>query len=652
MTLLHTRRISLLLCAILTLTVFSVSAQVDNPYFMNGNATQDNCNCYTLTKDFNNQSGSVWNIYKIDLNQPIDFKFSVNLGSTDQGGADGIVFVLQPISTNIGSMGGGLGFQGVTPSIGITIDTWQNTDNNDPVYDHIAIQRNGDLNHSGNNNLAGPVTALSGNDNIEDGRWHLLHIQWDPQTKILKASMNGVERVTTTIDLIKDVFNNDPMVFWGFTGSTGGARNLQRFCTALNPGIKSLSGIETCFGKPVNFKDSSSSFGSIVKWFWDLGDGTKDTVQNPPPHLYQAPGIYDVKLNILGNNGCLSDTFTMKVTIGSDPFAKIGYLPSEICEGDPVNLLDSSSVEYGTVNKWQWNVGGTVLTGRNPVLPSGLPPGNTIVSLEVQTVEGCISPVTTISIPVKPKPAVEFSNSLVCAGEEITLTATSQTQGIPISGWIWDLGDGSKDSSGNIINHTYAAGGTYTVNLQGVAQNGCSSPVVSRAVEVYQTNAFAGNDTIVAGGQPFTLQGSGGVLYSWSPPFGLSDPSVANPVAILQDNAEYILTASTPAGCETKDTVRIRVFKGPEIYVPTAFTPNGDGLNDVLKVLPVGVTLEFFRIYDRWGKLIFSTSDHNLGWDGKISGQTPSTGNYIWIVRGKDFSNNLITKKGLVTLIR
>ena len=98
-------------------------SQTTNPYFINGNAYQENCNCYTLTPDINTQSGSLWNINKIDLNQSFDYSFNVNLGCTDALGADGIVFVLQPINVNIGTSGGGLGYQGVTPSIGIAIDT-------------------------------------------------------------------------------------------------------------------------------------------------------------------------------------------------------------------------------------------------------------------------------------------------------------------------------------------------------------------------------------------------------------------------------------------------------------------------------------------------------------------------------------------------
>ncbi len=87
-------------------------------------------------------------------------------------GADGIVFVLQPISTSIGSTGGGLGFEGITPSVGVTLDTWQNTNNTDPAYDHVAIQINGDLNHTSANNLAGPVAISALTNDVEDCKWH------------------------------------------------------------------------------------------------------------------------------------------------------------------------------------------------------------------------------------------------------------------------------------------------------------------------------------------------------------------------------------------------------------------------------------------------------------------------------------------------
>src|SRR5690606_30303434 len=120
---------------------------------------------------------------------------------------------------------------------------------------------------------------------------------------------------------------NDPLVFWGFTGATGAANNHQRVCTSLNPAFTLPEDQITCFPEPILFIDSSYSFGTIEKWFWDFGDGTSSTLQNPPLHYFPEPGEYEVKLAILGNDGCISDTITRKVVAGSIPSAKFAYNP-------------------------------------------------------------------------------------------------------------------------------------------------------------------------------------------------------------------------------------------------------------------------------------------------------------------------------------
>ncbi|HEY6082616.1 MAG TPA: L-type lectin-domain containing protein, partial [Chitinophagaceae bacterium] len=134
------------LIALFSCFPFFLYAQVNDPYVLNGEASQNDCNCYTLTRNENFVSGSVWNKNKISLNQPFNYYFNIYLGC-DAHGADGIVFILQPVSTSLGAVGGGLGFQGIRPSVGVTIDTYQNLSDNDPAYDHIAIQTNGVIRH-------------------------------------------------------------------------------------------------------------------------------------------------------------------------------------------------------------------------------------------------------------------------------------------------------------------------------------------------------------------------------------------------------------------------------------------------------------------------------------------------------------------------
>jgi gliding motility-associated-like protein len=361
-----------------------------------------------------------------------------------------------------------------------------------------------------------------------------------------------------------------------------------------------------------------------------------------------------VKLNILGNNGCLSDTLRQEVVVGSDPFARIKWSPDPVCENAPLQLRDSSLVKYGTVNQWNWNVGGVTFTTRDPVIPGGLPAGPNRVSLNVRTLEGCISPVETVQVNVLPLPVVDLSVGPkdICAGGTTTLTGTNRTPSMQMDRWIWSLGDGRTDSSGQVLSPSYADPGIYRVTLQGRASNGCYAVLKSDSVHVFTTNAFAGNDTTIAAGLPFRLNGTGGVSYSWSPPFGLSDPNIADPIATLDKETEFELTATSPAGCSTTDKIRIRVFKGPEIYVPTAFTPNGDGLNDVLKVLPIGVNLTYFRVFDSWGNLVFSTTDYRSGWDGTQRNRPMPSGVYVWMTAGTESGGKTIFKKGTLQLMR
>ena len=639
------------LCLLLSLVSARAGyGQNSTPYHINGNASQENCNCYTLTPDVLNQSGSVWNINKINLTQSFDYKFEVFLGCTDAGGADGIAFVLQPVSTSIGTVGGGIGYQGVSPSVGVVLDTWQNTNNNDPSYDHITIHTNGSIDHTGPATTAGPVTALSGNDNIEDCKWHSLRITWDVVTKKLNAQVDGVDRVYLTSDLVQEVFAGNPEVFWGFTGSTGGSRNHQRFCTSLNPSFSIQPDQPTCFPATLEFKDSSRSFGSILKWYWDFGDGVKDSSANPPPHTYSQPGVYKTSLKILGNNGCVSEAFVHDVVIGSVPVADFNHLPALHCAGDTIQLIDSSYVQFGTINSWEWKIDGQSFSGQRPdVLQPA--PGIMPVQVTVKTKEGCEAVSAVKNIVVHPVPEIGFNvATAACINDPVWLQGENYSGNLAVTKWNWQL-DNGINKTGNNIRHQFSEKGNYQIRLTAVASNGCPSLPVVRSINIDGTKAFAGRDTVVAVNQPLQLQAAGGETYRWSPSNNLSDAFSSAPVATLQQDAVYILTASAAGGCETTDSIRIKVYKGPDFYVPSAFVPDGTGRNNRFRAIAPGMRIDFFRVYNRYGQLIFSGKAEE-GWNGEWNGRKQPTGTYVWMIKGKDYLGKEHFKKGTVTLIR
>ena len=227
------------LVLIFALSLTNLLAQ-NASYIVNGNASSMgitgpngnvNCNCFQLTPSQQAQVGSVWNENKINLNESIRIEFDIYLGNND-GGADGVVFGLQKLSTSIGVSGGGMGMQGVSPSLGVYIDTYQNTDVNDPADDHISININGNLDHNSNSNVDGPVNLA----NVEDGNWRRFIVDWNATTTTLDVFLVNTLTpiVSYTSDIVTSIFGNDSLVFWGFTGSTGNLHNVQKFCTVTD----------------------------------------------------------------------------------------------------------------------------------------------------------------------------------------------------------------------------------------------------------------------------------------------------------------------------------------------------------------------------------------------------------------------------------
>lgn len=646
---------SMFLVAALILS-YQVNAQ-PNTYILNGSAIQNSCNCYTLTPAANTQSGSVWNANKINLSVPFDFVFNVFLGCTDANGADGMVFMLQPISTNVGTTGEGMGFQGISPSIGISLDTWQNTNLNDPVYDHISIQANGVVAHG--SDMAGPIQASPTNADIEDCQWHTLRVAWDPVTQRLSTYFDGTLRLDATRDLIGTVFNNDPMVYWGFSAGTGGSNNLQQFCTALNPNFNTaVTANASCLGNPITFSNTSQSFAPIASYFWDFGDGNTSTLSSPPQHTYAAPGNYLVKLALQGLDGCNSDTLRRTIVVGDFPIAN--FTIADTCAGIAPRINELSQVTYGTLNQWNWLLDGSPISNAQFPQLSGLSSGPHTLALTATSNYGCASTLVSRNFNMSAKPSVSGSAANGCVDDMISFAGQQLDNATTIVSWNWQFGD---NNSADVQNpqHMYSSPGIYQAVVGATSSIGCVSDPFTVPVAINQIIARAGNDTIVIKDVPFQLRSGYTIFgdpnttlsYLWTPSIGLNDPTLLSPLTTLQDDREYQLTISTPEGCRAKDTVKITVFKGSAIYVPSGFTPNNDGLNERLKPYYIGITsLDYFQVFNRWGQLVFTTKDLGAGWNGVHKGLQQPSGTYVWILQATDFVGKVYKMKGTSTIVR
>jgi gliding motility-associated-like protein len=177
---------------------------------------------------------------------------------------------------------------------------------------------------------------------------------------------------------------------------------------------------------------------------------------------------------------------------------------------------------------------------------------------------------------------------------------------------------------------------------------------IIRPFTIYDNKAVAGRDTITAMNEPVQLNAHGGdnVTFTWSPAIGLNNATKENPVATLDRDQLYRLDAITDKGCDSHTRILIKRFKGPELYIPSAFTPNADGLNDVLRVFPVGIkSFSSFAVYDRYGQKMFSTTDYNEGWDGRFKGKPVNPGTYVAYATAIDYHGIPMINKVSVVII-
>jgi gliding motility-associated-like protein len=165
--------------------------------------------------------------------------------------------------------------------------------------------------------------------------------------------------------------------------------------------------------------------------------------------------------------------------------------------------------------------------------------------------------------------------------------------------------------------------------------------------------AFAGNDTNALLGKPHHMKATGGVAYEWTPTAPLDNPNIPNPTAILYNDTYFRVTVTDAAGCKGSDDVFLKVYDGPAYYLPNAFTPDNNGINDIFYPTTVGMKFtDFFMIYDRYGEIMFQTREFQKGWDGTYKGKPALMGTYVWIIKGTDEKGKVVEMRGTVTLIR
>jgi gliding motility-associated-like protein len=389
------------------------------------------------------------------------------------------------------------------------------------------------------------------------------------------------------------------------------------------------------------------------------GGSISITASGSGPLLYSIDGVHfssaaeftelqpsDYRVYTMDNVGCKSSASAEIKLVDNLSFDIIDDL--SVCESVPV-LLSIKNGKSAYTYAWSSDDGSAVGSS-----PSVTVTPNQTTHYRLNVTEGHCSASRSVLVTVLPAPIAN-------AGEDVTICSGQNAE--------------LKGSGGNTytwIPATYLSNiatatpqvvkpeATQQYSLSVGDENGCKS-IQADTVTVFVTppaKLFPGNDTIIMKNTPFQLNAtdinnSGFVSYIWTPAFGLSDATIANPVAILPSDATYTVTATTEAGCKSEGNITLKVYSGPDIYVPNAFTPNGDGLNDDFKIVAVGIkTFRSIAVFNRWGQQVYYSTDPSKGWNGFVGSKKADSGTYVWKAEGIDFNNKVIAKRGVVILIR
>ncbi len=432
-----------------------------------------------------------------------------------------------------------------------------------------------------------------------------------------------------------------------------------------------------CENDCVTFTDQSTG-SNINNWDWvfDTGGSGSATCtgctgptatfngQNPPQVCYSTAGTYTVMLTITDDNGTDDTTIVNYITVNScttGPTASFSVDNGTICENGCVNFTDLS---VGTnINNWAWSFpGGTPASFNGQTPPTICYPniGTYDVLLTVSDANGIDDTTVTAMINVidctPPTGSWFASDTLLCPGDCIDFTssyinATSYQ-------WTFTGGNPSSDTVANPTNICFDSEGTYNVQLIVNGPGGADTSTQTIVVQP-QPAVDAGFIQFVTSGVPFTVEafGTGSGSYSWTPSDNLDCPDCQSTTGVLDSTTVLWVTFTDTNGCMASDSVIIDVEYIANVGVPNAFSPNGDGVNDVLYVKGAGIASMNFIIYNRYGQQVFQSQKQSDGWDGTHKGKQLNPGVFVYYLDVKfrtingDRAPNK-TLKGNITLIK
>ncbi|MCD6064872.1 MAG: hypothetical protein K0R82_2783, partial [Flavipsychrobacter sp.] len=447
-----------------------------------------------------------------------------------------------------------------------------------------------------------------------------------------------------------------PMTSWAHSTTDNGPNcNLAAIKIEFNLGaVNADADVEpdgiVCLGETIQFKNNSTNAQSYE---WDFGDGSPiSTAQTPPPHLYSGLGKYKVRLITVNPDACKTrDTDYVDVTVDTIRI-KANFTATVTANCNPYKIQINNTSQYSkspnaqVITQFLWNFGdGSTGTGTNPThnYPDT---GTYTIRLVMIDTTACNSPDTVTQI-------VKFQNFLVKAGFEMPPVCERNNLQFPnkssnATSYVWYFGDDDTSHAESPM-HKFDTAGSYTVLLLAFNSASCNGVDSYAQLVVVKGSPHADfdytpkvfdennvNDPVI-----FTNRTLGGDVFSWN--FGDntgSDKQHPDPHYYKKTgNYTVCLMAKNSVDCWDTICKKIDAIVEPIVDIPTGFSPNGDGNNDVLYVRGGAIEKVTLRVYNRWGQLVFEAvdkqaNDPKYGWDGSFKGKQQEMEVYGYVMSG------------------
>lgn len=418
----------------------------------------------------------------------------------------------------------------------------------------------------------------------------------------------------------------------------------------------------SCPGLDMIFTDTSSvASGTIFErnWIWDDGH-TDNTYNSEIAHSFENAGNYDVRLKVTSDHGCQAETISQIQII---PFPVASFSIFSNCVSQSIELQDNST--GFNLESWSWNFGNAPVTAdnlnqRQPTAKfhqAGIFP----VSLVVSNRYNCRDTITQ-EVEIHHPPVAAFTNEYPCQSAEIMFTDQSLPADTSLIYYSWNASSSSgydRNFEGNPTHIVFDEASDYEVRLDVMDAFGCigsTTSFIDVAPKPQGSFSYIENWEGQLGIVRFINSTYGATNYYWD--FGNSMTSTLFEPQTLyshEDAYDIMLIAIGFDGCT--DTTKAIYYYVPKLWMPNSFTPNNDGLNDVFKPVTNRTTLQpyLIQVYNRWGQLIFESTDPDTGWDGKFNGEACAAGTYIYTLQyrqGELSSSEIGVIKGQVILLK